>query len=526
MVADYKRAIPKPAGVILSHEGGTVYELSPMERFKRFCLFGSTQDYYVTKDAQFDAAIETINTVLTEQPVDALRLMRDIAKEHRAVKIEPVLFAYALALSHDDPRVRQWAYPYLPDIVGHGTALFHLFSYVTQRRKISGGGIRKAFARWYQGKTADQLAYQAVKYKQRDGISHNNILRLVHPVTWQPGTGQVMEYMMGRGAVEDAPLILHAERLLQTTHDKPAPHVVEAAAALVSAARLPREAIPTQLLNEPLIWEALLQDMPVEAMIRNLGKMGSIGLLHSEAVNDVIARLRDEGTIVRSKIHPMKLYLAQRQYAQGRGSKGSLTWTPNVKVIDALDDAFYTAFKSLPEIPGKVLLAIDLSSSMIGSSVFGMEEMRRHEAAAVQAMCFMRQCPEGMALGFTEQPISLPLSPRQRLIDVYNMIAQKAGGGTDIGVPYAWAGKQREHVDAFVTVTDEASGGYGSRGGQAVEALRAYRTMLNQNARAVSISVATYHYAHLPTNDRRNFVVAGFDPTVPDLVAQFLRGEW
>src|SRR5438128_2646339 len=36
---------------------------------------------------------------------------------------------------------------------------------------------------------------------------------------------------------------------------------------------LPREAIPTQWLNELRVWDALLARMPMTAMIRNLGKM-------------------------------------------------------------------------------------------------------------------------------------------------------------------------------------------------------------------------------------------------------------
>jgi 60 kDa SS-A/Ro ribonucleoprotein len=48
---------------------------------------------------------------------------------------------------------------------------------------------------------------------------------------------------------------------------------------LINAFDLPREAIPTQWLNEVVVWEALLERMPMTAMIRNLGKMTSLGLL-------------------------------------------------------------------------------------------------------------------------------------------------------------------------------------------------------------------------------------------------------
>jgi hypothetical protein len=44
---------------------------------------------------------------------------------------------------------------------------------------------------------------------------------------------------------------------------------------LITDFDLPREAIPTQWLNEVAVWDALLQRMPMTAMVRNLGKMTS-----------------------------------------------------------------------------------------------------------------------------------------------------------------------------------------------------------------------------------------------------------
>ena len=38
----------------------------------------------------------------------------------------------------------------------------------------------------------------------------------------------------------------------------------------------PREAIPTQSLNELEVWDALLQRMPLTALVRNLGKMSPL----------------------------------------------------------------------------------------------------------------------------------------------------------------------------------------------------------------------------------------------------------
>lgn len=44
---------------------------------------------------------------------------------------------------------------------------------------------------------------------------------------------------------------------------------------------LVREQCPSQLLNSQKVWIALLEKMPVEAMIRNLGVMSSHGLFQN-----------------------------------------------------------------------------------------------------------------------------------------------------------------------------------------------------------------------------------------------------
>src|SRR5450759_1635122 len=61
-----------------------------------------------------------------------------------------------------------------------GTHLFHFAEYVNALRGW-GRGLRNAIGRWYLDQEADKLAYQVVKYQQRDSWSHGDLLRLSHP---------------------------------------------------------------------------------------------------------------------------------------------------------------------------------------------------------------------------------------------------------------------------------------------------------------------------------------------------------
>src|SRR5439155_24794616 len=83
---------------------------------------------------------------------------------------------------------------------------------------------------------------------------------------------------------------------------------------LIDQFDLPREAIPTQWLNEVAVWDALLQRMPMTAMLRNLGKMTSLGLIKpfSDAKKLVLRKLKDETALKRSRIHPLAVLVAQK----------------------------------------------------------------------------------------------------------------------------------------------------------------------------------------------------------------------
>src|SRR5207245_1765622 len=106
----------------------------------------------------------------------------------------------------------------------------------------------------------------------------------------------------------------------------------------------------THMLNDKLVWEALLDKMPMTAMIRNLGVMTAKGVLTNnfdENTKKVVKALQNELLIKKAKVHPYQILLALKTYCQGRGTKGSLSWTPVPKIVVALDDAFYLAFKNV-----------------------------------------------------------------------------------------------------------------------------------------------------------------------------------
>src|SRR5213593_2655454 len=281
-----------------------------------------------------------------------------------------------------------------------------------------GRGLRNAVGRWYVSREADALAVQAVKYQQRDGWSHGDLLRLAHPKAPSREHEAVFRWMLtgadSLGEREVNRKVRGENRMAKYAAVGELPKFIEAfeqakkAASkdeivkLITEHDLPREAIPTQWLNEVAVWEALLKRMPMTAMIRNLGKMTAVGLIKpfSEAKKLVVRKLKDEAALKRSRIHPLAVLVAQKIYAQGHGDKGALKWSPVSAIVDALDAAFYATFANVEPCGKPVLLALDVSGSMGCCSVAG-SCLTPREASAAMALINAATEPEHEIIAFS-----------------------------------------------------------------------------------------------------------------------------
>jgi 60 kDa SS-A/Ro ribonucleoprotein len=89
--------------------------------------------------------------------------------------------------------------------------------------------------------------------------------------------------------------------------------------------RVQREHLPTHLMSSPAIWTHLLKDMGLTALIRNLGKLSSIGVMASRR-QEIIAMLGNEKQIRDSKVHPFAVLVAMKVFSKGAGELASMTW--------------------------------------------------------------------------------------------------------------------------------------------------------------------------------------------------------
>ncbi|MBC8103316.1 MAG: TROVE domain-containing protein [Cytophagales bacterium] len=518
--------------------GGYSFAVDDWVRLERFLVLGGEGgSYYATERALTLANAKGVQRCIHADGPRTVARILEVSEAGRAPKNDPAIFALAIAASLGDDATRRAALVALPRVCRIGTHLFHFAAYVDGMRGW-GRGLRAAIARWYENQEAGKLAYQAVKYQARDGWSHRDLLRLAHPKPQTESRKTVYHWItQGWPGVGDAPHPDDALRLIWAFERAKRAASADEVARLIRAYGLPREAVPTQFLNEVSVWEALLEaPMPMTAMIRNLATMTRVGLLTpgSPATRMVAAQLTDEARLKSARIHPIAVLSALKTYTQGRGERSSNKWRPIGQIVDALDAAFYLAFQNVEPTGKRWLLALDVSGSMEGGVIAGVPGLSPRVASAAMAMVTAGVEENYQMAAFTAvgggiggrwgggvsglTPLSL--TSRQRLDDVLQTVRSLPMGGTDCALPMVWALQNRLEVDAFVVYTDSETW-HGSI--HPVQALREYRDRMGIPAKLIVVGMLANAFSIADPSDAGMLDVVGFDTASPQLIADFAR---
>lgn len=551
------QAIPgREAEMAKNNAGGFSFVVSPWDQLDRFLILGTEGGtYYVGERELTKANAQNVLRLIAQDGIRVVNRVVEISDAGRAPKNDPALFVLALASAADSEATRKAALDALPKVARIGTHLFHFAAFVDGVRGW-GRALRRAVGNWYLDMPLDRLANQAIKYQQRDGWSHRDMLRLGHPKTDDAARDAVLRWMVGgldnvgakdyvrgsavledevRLARADASAILHPQ-ILAFEDAKRATSAKEIIKLIVDH-NLPREAIPTQFLNDAKVWEALLNNMPLTAMIRNLGKMSSVGLLTSMSAAEklVKSKLSDGDVLRKARVHPIAILAAMKTYGQGRGFKGSLTWNPVRGVVDSLDQAFYASFGNVTPTGKNTLLALDVSGSMGGAAIGGIPGLTARDASAAMALITANVESSYEFIGFTggrssgygrrkanvqdSGPVSiLKISPRQRLDDVIETISGLPFGSTDCSLPFEWALDNKLPVESFAVYTDNET--YMGRQAPS-QALRAYRQKTGIPAKSAVVGMTATSVTIADPKDAGMLDIVGFDTAAPQIMSDF-----
>jgi 60 kDa SS-A/Ro ribonucleoprotein len=531
----------KETAMAKNNAGGFVFSLDKWKRLERFLILGSDSNTYYQKAPQLtkeNAAVVT--ECWTENPILTAAIINEISSSGRAPKNSSAIFALALGAIHKDVNARRQAFWSVSIVCRTSTHLFEFVSTCKQLGKGWGRLMATSVAKWYSSLSDDQLAYQLVKYRQREGYTHERLIRLSHPGYWDgvkatPARGYIYDWVRGRMKSNEH---FHLLPDIITAHDflmEVKPDIaVEKICDLVELHNLPWEALPTWANTKPEVWRAMLPKMPLTAMIRNLANMTRLGVFSGLAGEDhleiVAKKLVDDRALVKARIHPFNVLNALHTYNSGKGFRGGNSWKPIRAISETLNYIFYKSFGLIKPSNKRIMLALDVSGSMEGAKLFN-SNLSAREASAAMAMATLRSEERVEVTAFTSLRahnygaaiIDFPLDRNLTLEEVVQKTRGLPHAGTDCSLPMLYAMQEKKNIDAFVIYTDNETWA-----GQihAVEALQRYRQQSGiEDAKLIVVGMTSTGFSIADPNDPYMLDVVGFDSNAPAIISDFIRGS-
>jgi 60 kDa SS-A/Ro ribonucleoprotein len=524
---------------VKNNAGGFVFQVSHWTQLDRFLILGNEGgSYYAGEKEMTKKNVACAEKCIAEDGLKTVARVVEISDAGRAPKNEPALLILAMCAKKGNDETKKAAREAFPKVARIGTHLFTLASYI---EAFGGWGrsTKRAFADWYQKRPLSAAAFQAVKYQNRNGWSHRDVLRLAHPTPSNDGYKALYKWIT-KGELEDVAVegleIVKAFEAAKKTKDK------KEIIALIKAHGLQREMLPTEFLSDPDVWEAMLPTLGVTAVVRNLANMTRIGLLKpmSAATKHVVSLLEDGEKLQKARLHPIAALSGLLAYKSGGGglyTKSQHTWTPVSTIVDALDAAFYKTFKNVEPAGKRTLLALDVSGSMDGGVIAGVQGLTPRLGSCAMSLITAATEKEHAFIGFTSSYAStgsyggkwgggnngvtqIDISPKMRLDTVVQKVSALPMGGTDCALPMIWAQKNKIDVDTFCVYTDNETWAGNIH---PFQALKEYRQKTGIPAKLVVIGMTATEFTIADPSDAGMMDVVGFDTAAPALINDFAR---
>ncbi|KAK3594925.1 hypothetical protein CHS0354_009309 [Potamilus streckersoni] len=543
-----------PQDQICNEYGGYTFRLSPVRRLERYLILGTEggtvyRDEAVLEMDNIESLTEMINN---KRGTEAVKKIRDVSVNRRCAKQKYVIHSLAICARSRDPETQKAAYEILPEVCRIPSDLFLFLNFCKENSTGSGWGRahRRAISNWYvhvyQNRNPLGLAYLVTKYWARYNFTHRDTLRLAHISSDDPTLQLILRYIAkehGRGVINenisDDPSAAEVQAFLEACQKARKTDKVDELCYLIRQHNLAREHVNTDMLKCKDVWEALLEKMPMEAMLRNLRNMGSLKMFaaNSKAEDIVIQRLNEIRSVDMERVeaiqddeepmcprsahsHPFRILQALTEYQRGSSTRHNQYHEPNMRIVGALENAFFRSFSQIEPTHKKFCLAVDLSRSM-EKRVHGSQCITCAKAAALQMLTIAKVEENYEIIGFSTQNRNLAITPDMNIDDIMNVMRSTGNyEGLDCAYPMKWAMEnKKQDIDVFIIYTnnDTYCGSV-----HASEALRQYRIYSN-NPYVKLVVCAMNSNGFSLAKDEYMLDVVGFDAHTPSIIADFCR---
>jgi len=195
--------------------------------------------------------------------------------------------------------------------------------------------------------------------------------------------------------------------------------------------------------NKAEAWEKLIDDGKLNYMaaLRNLRS-----LLNAQPRNieKVYQKLENPEAVRKSRQLPFRFLSAYKSVSDVSRSSS--------RVFDVLENAIDASVDNLPKIPGKTVIAIDVSGSM-SANVSAKTDIRCYEVATLIGLIANRICEDAIVYTFDDTIRKMDVSHRNGILYT-TMHSRFCGGGTDMSLPFIRMMDDRIDADRVIVISD------------------------------------------------------------------------
>lgn len=262
-------------------------------------------------------------------------------------------------------------------------------------------------------------------------------------------------------------------------------------------------------------WTNIAIKAPWQMSRMNLNAFNRHGVFEDpEMVRMIADRLQDRESIISARAFPYQLMTAALNVNEDMPHQ----------IRGALEQAMEISLENTPEIPGRTLVAVDVSGSMsapITGRTAKPSNVTCLDVAALIGAALRRKNRDAMILTFDYSARELKVHQNAEVMTIATKIKAKLGGGTNCGSVVQHLLQNNIAVDNLIMVSDNES--WADGWGSSLSDLWARYKKLHPKARMINCDITPNEYS--ASADRADTLrVAGFSDEVFNVMAAFLGG--
>lgn len=347
------------------------------------------------------------------------------------------------------------------------------------RRGIGDGAVAKynemAFIKWNGGDKAVRMA---------------DVIEMCHPDPKSPSQSALFKYILDvrrdpkTPIPDELPMLQKRAALLALSdEEKQAVLARDDSEQVLRDAGMTWEQASSWGAMTAKVWEKLIPVMGYMALLRNLRNFQEVGI-SKVATKLVIERLEDQTAVLNSRQLPFR-FLTAYLFAQGS------QWAA------PLETALQYSTGNIPALPGRTLVLVDTSGSMIGRPLSAKSKIQAVAGAALFGVALAHKGENVDLYGFDNTAWEHKFQKGGSVLRSIEEFGRKVrGGGTQTAAALAATFKNHDRV---IIVTDEQTFGphrgpwQGMVGSQVPDAVPVYSFNVGGYAPAMMDTTSTRH---------------------------------